>query len=184
MSICGFDLKDADVACLFPDIKKTVSLAVWTTTPWTLPLNEAVLAKPHAKYVLVDLKGSYYLVGEAVAAKLCGLLDVPYVILHEISADKLVNLRVWHPFINKDVPLILDDSVGTDEGTAFVHCAPGAGPIDYEIGVKNKLEIYSPISPDGHYTDLIVPKELAGMSVADGQGWAIKKLMEMNNAHS
>ena len=67
-----------------------------------------------------------------------------------------------------------------DEGTAFVHCAPGCGPIDYEIGVKNKLEIYSPISADGKYTDLIEPKELAGMPVTDGQGWVIKKLMEMH----
>ena len=60
----------------------------------------------------------------------------------------------------RDVPLILDESVGIDEGTAFVHCAPGCGPTDYEIGVKNNLEIYSPVSPDGRYTELIEPKEL------------------------
>ena len=52
--------------------------------------------------------------------------------------------------------------LGVDEGTAFVHCAPGCGPTDYEIGVKNGLEIYSPLSADGKYTDLIEPKELSG----------------------
>ncbi len=175
----AFDLKDEDVKCLFPDISKTVSLVIWTTTPWTLPLNQAVLAKPGATYVLLDINGRYCLVGAAVADKLCGILGIEKVILHQISSDKFKNLRVWHPFINKDVPIILDDSVGLDEGTAFVHCAPGCGPEDYEIGVKNKLDIYSPISSDGRYTDLIEPKELAGMPVVDGQGWVIKKLMEM-----
>jgi len=78
------------------------------------------------------------------------------------------------------VPVILDSSVGLDEGTAFVHCAPGCGPIDYEIGVKNNLEIYSPISASGKYTFDIVPKELVDMKVSDGQIWVIKKLQYLN----
>lgn len=176
----AFDLKDEDTRCLFPTLTKTVSLLVWTTTPWTLPLNRAILAKPHTKYVVLDIKGNYYLLGTAVADKICGLLGIDKIILQEISSEKFNGLRVWHPFINRDVPILLDDSVGVDEGTAFVHCAPGCGPEDYEIGVKYKLEIYSPISSDGHYTDLIEPKELTGLSITDGQGWVIKKLMEMH----
>ncbi len=70
-----------------------------------------------------------------------------------------------HPFIDELVPLILSDTVSLDDGTAFVHCAPGCGPEDYEVGVKNDLEIFSPISPDGKYTLGIVPKELEGMAV-------------------
>ena len=139
-----------------------------------------MLARPGASYVVIDIKGRYCLVGAAVADKLCGMLGIEKVIIAQTTADALKNLRVWHPFVNKDVPIILDESVGLDEGTAFVHCAPGCGPDDYEIGVKNKLDIYSPISADGRYTPLIEPKELAGMPVTDGQGWVIKKLMEMN----
>ena len=66
-----------------------------------------------------------------------------------------------------------------DDGTAFVHCAPGCGPEDYEVGIKNNLEIFSPISPDGKYTDEVLPKDLAGMAVTDGQIWVIKKLAEL-----
>lgn len=176
----AFDVKDEDARRLFPEVKGTVSLAIWTTTPWTLPLNMAVLAKPNTPYVLLSVAGRYVLVGASVADKFAGLLGSEKIIVHEINSEQFKGLRVWHPFINKDVPLILDESVGTDEGTAFVHCAPGCGPTDYEIGVKNKLDIYSPISSDGKYTDLIEPKELAGMPVTDGQWWVVKKLTDMH----
>ena len=63
-----------------------------------------------------------------------------------------------------------------DEGTAFVHCAPGCGPDDYDAGVRNNLEVFSPVSPDGKYTAGIVPSELEGMSVADAQGWVNNKI--------
>jgi isoleucyl-tRNA synthetase len=78
------------------------------------------------------------------------------------------------------VPVIFDPFVQVDEGTACVHCAPGCGQDDYEIGLKNKLEIFSPISTDGKYTAGVMPRELEGMSVADGQIWVIKKLVELD----
>ena len=85
--------------------------------------------------------------------------------------------RVHHPLMRDyTVPIIFDDSVGLHDGTAFVHTAPGAGPIDYEVGVKNNLEIFSPVSADGRYTDAIKPAELTGMLVTDGQIWVIKQL--------
>ena len=180
----AFDLKEADASSLFPEVSGKVSLLVWTTTPWTLPLNEAVLAKQGVEYVLMSASDRTVIVGAGVADKVAGMLQSTEhtgpvgTILKTFSAEKLKGLRVFHPFVNKDVPVIFDDSVGTDEGTAFVHCAPGCGPIDYEIGVKNGLEIYSPITADGNYSSLIVPQELAGMSVTDGQGWVIKKLIE------
>ena len=61
-------------------------------------------------------------------------------------------------------------------GSGLVHTAPGCGPEDYEVGVRNNLEIFSPISSDGRYTVGIAPKELEGMPVMDGQIWVIKKL--------
>nr|MBA2307378.1 class I tRNA ligase family protein [Candidatus Dependentiae bacterium] len=171
-----FQLKESDTKRLFSHFNGTVSLVVWTTTPWTLPLNQAVLIKPHAHYVLVDLKGKLCIVGAEVADLLCNHLNVGKLLLAEFTAEHLSGLSVLHPFIDKEVPLLFDDSVGVNEGTAFVHCAPGCGPSDYEIGVKNNLEIYSPISAHGLYTELIEPKELAGMPVSEGQWWVIKKL--------
>ena len=98
----------------------------------------------------------------------------------QLMAEDLIklNARVHHPFIESTVPIIPAQTVLLSDGTAFVHCAPGCGPEDYEIGVKNNLEIFSPISPDGKYTQDIIPQELAGMPVADGQIWVIKELAE------
>lgn len=175
----AFDLKPEDAKRLFNQ-EGRVSIAVWTTTPWTLPLNRAVLAKPGTTYQLLDLKDRAVLIGERCAPKLAGLLEREPLVLATFSSETLKGLKVFHPFINREVPLLFDESVGVDEGTAFVHCAPGCGPSDYEIGVKNGLEIYSPLSADGKYTDLIEPAELAGLAVTDGQGWVIKKLMELN----
>lgn len=177
-----FPLTDATINAAFPAFKgKEVSVAVWTTTPWTLPLNRAVLLKPGATYVVLDVDGKYVIVAKQLAQKVCALLNVQPTIVAETIAEDFVSkgANAHHPFIeNFQTPFILDNSVLLEDGTAFVHCAPGVGPEDYEVGVKNKLEIYSPISADGKYTDAVKPQELVGMSVADGQIWVIKKLAE------
>lgn len=180
------DRKDPSIYVLF-DVPETqsqklfgldakASLVVWTTTPWTLPLNMAVIAHPNAEYVVVKSKDQYLIFGKKVVEQLASKLSLDFTVLKTFKAEELENLKVSHPFIDKQVPIVFDDSVSLDEGTAFVHCAPGCGPIDYEVGIKNNLEIYSPISNDGKYTLDIEPKELAMMSVADGQWWVVKTL--------
>lgn len=157
-------------------LDKKASLVIWTTTPWTLPLNMAVIAHPNAEYVIAESKGQYLIFGKKVAEKLASKLSLDIKIIKTIKSSDLEGLKVNHPFINKQVPIVFDDSVSLDDGTAFVHCAPGCGPIDYEVAIKNNIEIYSPITNDGKYTADIEPKELAMMSVADGQWWVVKKL--------
>lgn len=161
-----------------------VSLLVWTTTPWTLPLNRAVLLHPDTTYVVMLINDRLVMMGKDSASLLCAQLDLQPQVILEISSKNgaLKDALVQHPFIEDlQVPIILDQSVELGEGTACVHCAPGAGPIDYEIGVRNKLDIYSPVAPDGSYTNDVQPAELAGMPIADGQGWVIKKLLERGN---
>jgi isoleucyl-tRNA synthetase len=162
---------------------KPVGLLVWTTTPWTLPLNRAVLLKPNTDYVVLETAENYIIVGKSRADAIITLFGITKNIVAEFNSQVLVAVqaKVAHPFIDDFfVPVLVDDSVLTDDGTACVHCAPGVGPTDYEVGVKNNLEIYSPITPDGHYTDDIKPVELAKMSVAHAQGWVIQKLLDMN----
>jgi len=178
-----FPLEQKIADAFFPLLQgKTANFLVWTTTPWTLPLNRALLLKPQAEYVLLLINNQYIMVGKQLADQLCSLLDIEKNIVKKFNSQDLVTLGAWaqHPFIeNLLVPVLLDDSVALDEGTACVHSAPGAGPQDYEVGVKNNLAIYSPVGPDGRYTDNVEPKELVGKSVADGQGWVIKKLADM-----
>jgi isoleucyl-tRNA synthetase len=181
----AFPLTSSAKKNLFPKINGEIAVAVWTTTPWTLPLNRAVLVKPETAYVLLELPDSQILIGKDLADAFCTMLGVEKKVIKEITAEQLAGIELEHPFINNlVVPIIADDSVLTDEGTAFVHCAPGAGPQDYETGVKNNLEIFSPVSPQGRYTDQVKPVALAGMPVKDekqpidGQRWVMKTLVE------
>jgi isoleucyl-tRNA synthetase len=154
---------------------------VWTTTPWTLPLNRAVLLKPNETYVILETENSYIIVGKSRAHAISQLLNVPDTIFAEFNSQELIRLKAYvaHPFIvDFYTPVLVDESVLTDDGTACVHSAPGVGPIDYEVGVKNNLEIYSPITPDGRYTKDIGIDELVDMPVTNAHGWVIQKLMD------
>lgn len=160
---------------------RQVSLLIWTTTPWTLPLNRAVILHPGAKYALVEINNKLVIIGNDLVAKIATLAGTTATIVQTFAAEYLIGKQVGHPFIDGlNVPIIGDGFVSLQEGTACVHSAPGCGPEDYEIGVKNNLEIYSPLTSDGKYTDKILPLKLSGMSVDDGQIWVIKKLAELD----
>lgn len=179
-----FTLKSDVSQELFPTLQnKPISLLVWTTTPWTLPLNRAVLLKPNETYAILETENSYIIVGKSRVATIAQLLNISDNILAEFNSQELIALKAYvaHPIISDFyTPVLTDDSVLTDDGTACVHSAPGVGPIDYEVGIKNNLEIYSPITPDGRYTKDIGIDQLVGMSVSSAHGWVIQKLMDCN----
>ncbi len=156
---------------------KPLSFLVWTTTPWTLPLNRAVFLNPTAKYAVLKIDNNYTIIGESLADKFCAQMNVPKEVMATIQADQLVGLRAEHPFIdNFTVPVLADPFVSLEDGTACVHSAPGCGPEDYEMGIKYGLEIFSPLSPDGRYTAGIQPPALVDMKITEGQTWVLEEL--------
>lgn len=179
-----FPLATESIAKALPQLAgKVVNLLIWTTTPWTLPLNRAVTMKPDAEYAVIEVNGTYVMVGKSRVEMVCNLVGAPKNVVAEVTSNDFMKHQpvAHHPFIeDMQVPLLFDPMISLEDGTAFVHCAPGCGPEDYEIGVKNNLEIFSPITPDGKYTAAIKPQELQGMAVTDGQIWVIKKLVELN----
>lgn len=179
-----FSLEKSTQDDVFPLLQnKPLNLLVWTTTPWTLPLNRAVLLKPDTDYAVLESGDNYIAVGKDLVTQIAQLLSIPENIIAIFNSEVLIQAqaRVEHPFIEDfSVPVLVDDSVSIADGTACVHSAPGVGPIDYEVGVKNGLEIYSPITPDGRYTKDINPAELTDMPVSTAHGWVIQKLVEKN----
>lgn len=171
-----------DASDVFKNVEgQLVSLLVWTTTPWTLPLNRAVVLKPGAKYSLVKINEKLVVLGHDLIAKVAAAAGASYEVVATVEAEALIGGQAHHPFVpGLMVPVIGDDFVSLEDGTACVHSAPGCGPEDYEVGLKNNLEIYSPLTPDGKYSTDIQPQELVGMSVTDGQIWVIKKLAELD----
>ncbi|MFA6526862.1 MAG: isoleucine--tRNA ligase [Candidatus Babeliales bacterium] len=182
----AFTLSDHDARMTFPfcfekDQQLVSSCVVWTTTPWTIPLNRAVVLNPSATYVVLQgvIEHQAYIVAKDLAESFCTKVNIPMVILAECDASALLNKRAVHPLSDSfTVPVLCDQAVVVSEGTACLHCAPGCGPEDYLLGKKNGLEIYSPVASDGRYTIDIEPKELVGMPVAEGQFWVLKKLAE------
>jgi len=175
-----FPFSDEVTSKLFTQVAgKKVGLLIWTTTPWTLPLNRAVVLKPGAKYQLVEMNDNLVILGKELVGKVAGVLEATPTVIAEFDAELLIGQKVTHPFVEGlQVPVIGDPFVSLEDGTACVHSAPGCGPEDYEIGVKNNLEIFSPITVNGRYTDEIEPKDLSGMLVTDGQ-WAVLKKLDL-----
>ncbi|MGA9856043.1 MAG: isoleucine--tRNA ligase [Gammaproteobacteria bacterium] len=135
--------------------KGTVSVLIWTTTPWTLPANQAVALQPgDTEYVLIqtsiDNKPQRFLVAAALQekiAKQCGF-SIEAVVAHASGAD-LEGLKLKHPFYERSVPLVLGEHVTLDEGTGAVHTAPGHGREDFALGIQYKLPLENPVDSHG-----------------------------------
>ncbi|RTL06567.1 isoleucine--tRNA ligase [Candidatus Dependentiae bacterium] len=178
-----FELDHRAKAVVAPSLQdKKVFFIVWTTTPWTLPLNRAVLLNPIASYTIIALDDSRYgILGTDLLEKFFNVIGEKKDILMTFNVEKVdfAGARVQNPIVEDYwVPIIKDSSVLLTDGTACVHSAPGAGPEDYEVGVKNNLEIFSPVGPDGVMTDSIEPRELVGKSIEQVQSWVLQALVE------
>ena len=175
-----FPMQASDVAELFPQVKDAeVSLLVWTTTPWTLPLNRAVALKPKAEYQLIKINDQYVICGKELVEKIAAVVETDAEVIDTFLSEKIIGKKVNQPLDSGLlVPVVENHMISMSDGTACVHIAPGCGPEDYDLGVKNGLEIYSPVSPAGLYTDEIGMKDLLGMKVQDGQFFVLRKLKE------
>ncbi len=128
-------------------INETVSqiwVPIWTTTPWTLPANQAVAVNPHFDYVLVrcvlaDQKRILLLAKDLVDSVMVRYEVTDYVVLGEAKGNVLEGLRLQHPFLERDVPMVLGEHVTTEAGTGNVHTAPAHGLDDYMMGQKYNL---------------------------------------------
>jgi isoleucyl-tRNA synthetase len=150
-----------------------VRLLVWTTTPWTLPANLGVAVNPNEEYSFATFEKRTLL----VAKKLTGLLGSQAQIIKDVSGRDLAGLLYRHPFVNRVGKIVLADYVTTTDGTGLVHTAPGHGEEDYETGVREKLDIYSPVLADGRF-DSTVPDWLAGKTVWEANPLIVEKLRE------
>ena len=132
------------------NVDKPVSVVIWTTTPWTLPANEAVALHPELDYVLVDTGSECLLLAKALADNAVERYDIEAVIGKQTFAgSELEGLKVQHPFYNKQVPIILGEHVTTDAGTGAVHTAPAHGQEDFVVGKQYNLPVDCPVDAKG-----------------------------------
>jgi isoleucyl-tRNA synthetase len=141
-----------------------VIIPIWTTTPWTLPANEAVCLHPEHAYDLVKVEKRVFVVAKELVesfVKRLGFTD--YEVLDTVAGQVFEHYKLQHPWLDKQVPVILGLHVTMDTGTGCVHTAPSHGPEDYVIGCQYHLPIENLLKANGTFVDNL--EHIGGVSV-------------------
>jgi len=133
-----------------------LAVVIWTTTPWTLPANQAVAVNPGLDYVVVqvdtDRGRERLLVAEPLLKDSLARWQIEnYQVIAYGPGSALEGLMLRHPFYDREVPVILGDHVTTEAGTGAVHTAPAHGQEDYAVGSRYGLKVDNPVGPDGRF---------------------------------
>jgi isoleucyl-tRNA synthetase len=154
----------SDLGPDFPVLSgRSVSLVIWTTTPWTLPANLAIALNPNFAYAALQVGDEILILARDLAASVLQSLDLKGEVVGVIPAARLEGLICRHPWIDRESKVILADYVTLEAGTGLVHIAPGHGQEDFESGRRYNLEAYSPVDDNGRFLPEVA--EFAGMQV-------------------
>jgi isoleucyl-tRNA synthetase len=151
----------------------SVSVVIWTTTPWTLPANQAVCLHPDIEYAFVRVGSEVLIIAEKLldaVAKACKL-ETYQVVSVKKGGDGFEGLETQRPLTTGLSPVLLGDFVTLEQGTGCVHIAPGHGMEDYLLVLEHnakasageRLEILAPLDDAGRFTDAVL--EFAGQQV-------------------
>lgn len=143
-------IEQGKVAHLFgAKTTKPIAIVIWTTTPWTLPANQAVAINADINYVLVECDKQCLIVAEDLLPAVTERVPGVGKILGRCQGKALELQLVQHPFYARQVPIIIGDHVTLDTGTGCVHTAPAHGVDDYLIGKHYHLPMDNPVDPNG-----------------------------------
>jgi isoleucyl-tRNA synthetase len=162
----------------------TISVPIWTTTPWTLPANEAVALHPEIEYVLVQVKIAEGVERLLIAEPLLTTVLTRYGAteikqLAKAQGAVFEKLLLQHPFYDKQVPIVLGEHVTTETGTGAVHTAPAHGQEDYVVGQHYHLPLVNPVGSNGCF--LANTLLVAGEHVFKANPHVIELLAERKN---
>ncbi|MGE5220712.1 MAG: isoleucine--tRNA ligase [Chloroflexota bacterium] len=156
------------------------SFVIWTTTPWTLPANQAVAVHPKFMYQLVGTPKGELIINQELVPNVMialGLAPTDYQITPgAIPGADLEGIVCRHPWMDRDSKVILGEFVTQDQGTGCVHIAPGHGQEDYEVGLRYGLPVMAPVDPEGRFT--AEAGDLRGESVFKADAKIIQKLID------
>jgi len=181
---------DTAVYVKFPivsgEFKDKASIAIWTTTPWTLPANLAIAVDPKEIYVVQEFRRvgqvsnlpsedrnlesrATLLLADRLVDAFClaTKFEPTGEPLQSFPGSKIDKISAQHPFLDRQSIVLTADFVTMDTGTGAVHIAPGHGEDDYRLGSKNKLSILSPVDDHGRFTDEAGLPNLVGKYVFD-----------------
>lgn len=153
-----------DLASVFgvDQVLDDAGVVIWTTTPWTIPANQAVCLNADIDYVLVSgsvphndtERAVNIVVARELLDTVCERIELTHpVVLGEVKGQLLEHLMLNHPYNGQQVPVILGDHVTTETGTGAVHTAPGHGQEDFEVGERYQLDVVNPLDGRGVFIE-------------------------------
>jgi isoleucyl-tRNA synthetase len=181
---------DAAKAILEP-FQDDLAVAIWTTTPWTIPANLAVAVNPDLSYAIVEVAGrddnhytgcKYAIVAADMVEGLATKLNLNLTTRSVIKGAELEHCKYKHPLYDRESPVIIGgDYITTESGTGLVHTAPGHGQEDYIVGQKYGLAILAPVDGDGNFTEEAGELFQGENVLGNGNQLVIEALLEANS---
>jgi len=159
--------------------RETGYAVIWTTTPWTLPANQALNVHPEFTYHLVDTEKGLLILAAELQDACLARYKLSGKTLASCKGAALENIRFRHPFYERNVPMYLGDYVTLDTGTGIVHSSPAYGVEDFDscrrYGMKD-TEILTPVMGDGKFAPSL--PLFGGLSIWDANAKIVKLLQE------
>ncbi len=149
-----------------------LGVAIWTTTPWTIPGNLAVALNPELNYAVVEtqsdaehpLSFQYLIVAAELVERLSSTFSHELTIKATVKGKDLEQTIYKHPLFDRESPIVIGgDYVTTESGTGLVHTAPGHGYDDFIVGQRYGLPILCPVDENGNFTE--EAGQFAGLNV-------------------
>jgi isoleucyl-tRNA synthetase len=163
--------------------QRDLAVAIWTTTPWTLPGNLAVALNPELTYAVVEADQPlghprYLIVAADLVERLSQTFETALQVKATIRGEDLEHTLYRHPLFERESAIVIGgDYVTTESGTGLVHTAPGHGQEDFIVGQRYGLPILSPVDAAGNFTE--EAGQFAGLNVLkDANEAIIQALME------
>ncbi len=128
-----------------------VSIVIWTTTTWTLPANEAVALRADFDYAAYAVGREVLVLAESLAEACLARYGLKGSLLGRFKGETLEGLKLEHPWLARQVPVILGDHVTLEAGTGAVHTAPAHGQDDFIVGQRYGLPVANPVGADGRF---------------------------------
>lgn len=148
---------------LLAEYQSDLGVAIWTTTPWTIPANLAVAVNADLNYAVVEVSPSeakaqsnfkYLIVAADLVERLSSTLGVELTLHTTFKGNDLEHTTYRHPLYNRESPIVVGgDYITTESGTGLVHTAPGHGQEDYIVGQRYGLPILAPVDDNGNFTE-------------------------------
>jgi isoleucyl-tRNA synthetase len=185
------DLIDTSIyVCMESCDEENKYYVIWTTTPWTLPANMAIMVNPSYMYIEIidNVNNKKYVVAQELVEKLVIEFNLENYSLGKKYSGKELEGKKYKPILGewlnisddyktKSYKIVLSARyVHLEEGTGLVHCAPGHGREDYEIGKANNIPAYCPVTIEGTYDETVI--NFTGKKVKELDDFIIKYLEE------